>query len=152
MTSFLPTFPETSVSLGSLFIRHDLTKQSATIYLKAWFLWHVDTAQIAVANGVFHFVEPSGDLVGIRCNSIPREGDWEFVGPVRPGTVIQPKPYPFEQTSEVIRYAEVVNQRRDFERESLARRINTSREDTGESATAPDLPTDNKNSVGESHE
>ena len=71
MTSFLPTFPETSVSLGSLFIRHDLYEPSATIYLKAWFLWHVDTQQIAVANGVFHFVEPSGELVGIRCNSIP---------------------------------------------------------------------------------
>ena len=83
MTSFLPTFPETSVSLGSLFIRHDLFKPSVTVYLKAWFLWHVDTQQTEVANGVFHFVEPSGNLVGIRCNSIPQPGDYDFVGPLQ---------------------------------------------------------------------
>ena len=149
MTTFLPNSPETSVSQGSLFIRHDLFNQSVTVYLKAWFLWHVDTQQTEVANGVFHFVEPSGNLAGIRCNSIPQEGDWDFVGPVRPGTVIQPKPYPFDQTSEVISDAGVAEQRRHFERESLARVINTSREDADKSADAPELPAENKNRVGE---
>ena len=84
MTTFLPAFPETSVSLGSLFIRHDLFKPGVTVYLKAWSLWHLDTQQTEVAHGVFHFIEPSGDLVGIRCNSIPQPGDYDFVGPLQP--------------------------------------------------------------------
>ena len=140
MTTFLPAFPETSVSQGSLFIRHDLFKPSVTVYLKAWFLWHVDTDQIEIANGVFHFIEPSGNLAGIRCNSIPQEGDWDFVGPVRPGTVIRTKPYPYGQTTDASGDAGVAGQRRHFERESLARMINTNREDADKSAKDPDLP------------
>ena len=149
MTTFLPNSPETSVSQGSLFIRHDLFNQSVTVYLKAWFLWHVDTQQTEVANGVFHFIEPSGNLAGIRCNSIPQEGDWDFVGPVRPGTVIQTKPYPYGQTTDASGDAEVAEQRRHFERESLARTINASREYAEKSAKEPNLPTENKNGVGE---
>ncbi|MEN8214743.1 MAG: hypothetical protein ABFR19_10315 [Pseudomonadota bacterium] len=70
MSKFLPIFPETSLSLGSLYVRHDLVTQSITVYLKAWHLWDLDTRQIEIAAGVYHFVEPDGDLVGIRSCSI----------------------------------------------------------------------------------
>ncbi|MBG7602947.1 MAG: hypothetical protein IZT60_10430, partial [Gammaproteobacteria bacterium] len=55
----------------------------------------------------------------------------------------------FDQSSGVISDAEVAEQRRHFERESLARVINTSREDADKSADAPELPAENKNRVGE---
>ena len=59
------------------------------------------------------------------------------------------KPSPSGQMSGAISDVEAAEQRRYFERESLARRINTSREDAGEPAQAQKLPTVNKNRIGE---
>ena len=62
------------------------------------------------------------------------------------------KPSPSGQMSGAISDVEAAEQRRYFERESLVRRINTSRENAVESANAPDLPTENKNRIGDSHD
>ena len=48
------------------FVRIDLHCKSVTIAFTDWSNWHVDTAQVEVASGVIHFVEPDGRLVGIK--------------------------------------------------------------------------------------
>ena len=52
------------------FVRIDLHSKSVTTTFTDWFNWHVDTAQVEVARGVFHFVEPDGRLVGIKSVAI----------------------------------------------------------------------------------
>ena len=59
------------------------------------------------------------------------------------------KPSPSGQMPEASSDAGVAEQRRHFEREALARLINTSREDAGEVARMRDLTTENKNRIGE---
>ena len=70
MSKFLPTFPETSVSMGSLYVRHDLVDLSVTVYVKPWYLWDLDTQQVQVTTAVYHFVEPEGTLVGVKSFTI----------------------------------------------------------------------------------
>ena len=62
------------------------------------------------------------------------------------------KPSPSGQMPEASSDAGVAEQRRHFEREALARMINTTGEDAGESAKVRDLPTESKNRIGESHD
>ena len=69
MNNLLPTSPEVSSSLGTLHIRQDLTNHSVSIYFKHWNLWHVDTSQVEISKNVIHFVEPDGEIVGIKCFS-----------------------------------------------------------------------------------
>ena len=52
------------------FVRIDLHHKCVTTAFTNWFSWHVDTAQVEVASGVFHFVEPDGTLVGIKSCAI----------------------------------------------------------------------------------
>ena len=52
------------------------------------------------------------------------------------------KPHPTGKMPDASSDAGVAEQLRYFERESLARMINTSREDADESAKTPDLPTE----------
>ncbi len=59
------------------------------------------------------------------------------------------KPHPSGHTPEASSDAGVAEQRRHFEREALARMINTNRENGDESPKTPDLPAGNKNGVGE---
>ncbi len=59
------------------------------------------------------------------------------------------KPSPSGQMPEASSDAGAAGQRRHFEREALARMINTSREDADESAKTQDLPAENKNGIGE---
>jgi hypothetical protein len=66
MSQFLPISPETDVSLGSLYVRHDLVSQSVTIYLKPWVQWDLNTQEVNITTSIIHFVEPDGDLVGIK--------------------------------------------------------------------------------------
>ena len=66
MSTFLPISPETDISMGSLYVRHDLVSQCVTIYLKPWYLWDLDTQQVEIAPGIYYFVEPNGDLTGVK--------------------------------------------------------------------------------------
>lgn len=59
-------FLELCVDPDGLFVRIDLHHKSITTSFKEWISWHVDTAQVEVASGVFHFIEPNGSLVGIK--------------------------------------------------------------------------------------
>jgi hypothetical protein len=69
MSNLLPISPEVSTALGKLYIRQDLLIQSATIYFKAWYLWDVDTAQVQISSSLTHFIQPNGEIVGIKCFS-----------------------------------------------------------------------------------
>ncbi len=59
-------FMELCVDPDGLFVRIDLKGKSITTGFKDWFSWHVDTAQVEVTSRVYHFVEPDGNLVGIK--------------------------------------------------------------------------------------
>lgn len=59
-------FMELCVDPGKLFIRIDLHHKNITTGFKDWFAWHVDTAQVEVASRVYHFIEPDGNIVGIK--------------------------------------------------------------------------------------
>lgn len=59
-------FLELCVDPDGLFVRIDLHHKNITTGFKDWFSWHVDTAQLEIANGVYHFFEPDGNLVGIK--------------------------------------------------------------------------------------
>ena len=63
-------FLELWLDFNGHFIRIDLHSKSVTTAFTEWFSWHVDTAQVEVASGVFHFVEPNGKLVGIKSCAI----------------------------------------------------------------------------------
>ena len=52
------------------FVRIDLYNKSVTTAFTDWFSWHVDTTQVEVASGVYHFIEPNGNLVGIKSCAI----------------------------------------------------------------------------------
>ena len=54
------------------YVRIDLHSNSVTTAFTDWFNWHVDTVQVEVASGVFHFVQPDGTLVGIKSCAIER--------------------------------------------------------------------------------
>ena len=59
-------FMELCVDPDELFVRIDLYNKSVTTGFKEWLSWNVDTAQVEVASGVFHFVDPDGNLVGTK--------------------------------------------------------------------------------------
>ena len=58
-------FVETWLGSNGQYIRINLERKSITIGFSEWFSWHVDTAQMEVTKGVYYFVEPDGNVVGI---------------------------------------------------------------------------------------
>lgn len=54
------------IFLESIKVRVNLDQQAVTIGRGDWFTWDCGTQQVEIAPGVNHFIEPSGNLVGIR--------------------------------------------------------------------------------------
>lgn len=53
-------------TFGNLDMRQDLTDHAVTIYLKDWDSWDMDTKEVEINEMLIHFVETSGDVVGIK--------------------------------------------------------------------------------------
>ncbi len=66
MPSFVPQSPEIETSFGSLSIRQDLDNHSVTIGLKDFLTWDVDTEQVLISKTIIHFIQPDGELVGLK--------------------------------------------------------------------------------------
>ena len=58
--------PEMTSSFGSLATRQDLENYSITIGIKDFESWHLDTEQVQISNTVIHFIQPDGELVGLK--------------------------------------------------------------------------------------
>mgnify|MGYP001546118283 FL=1 len=63
-------FLELCIDPGRLFVRVDLRHKSITTGFKDWFSWHVDTVQQQIAQNIIHFIEPGGQVVGIKSFSL----------------------------------------------------------------------------------
>ena len=63
---FLPTFPELSVTMGDRHIRHNLIDHSVTLYIKDWTQWNESTQQVRISSTLWHFVQPDGEIVGLK--------------------------------------------------------------------------------------
>ena len=66
MSQFLPHSPEMISAFGNLSIRQDLINHSVTIGIKDWSLWDLDTEQIQFSKSIIHFIQPDGELVGLK--------------------------------------------------------------------------------------
>ncbi|GAA0406237.1 hypothetical protein GCM10009133_13600 [Cocleimonas flava] len=66
MSNFIQTKPEMSSAFGSLSMRQDLINHSVTIGLKDWSLWDLDTEQVQFSKSIIHFIQPDGELVGLK--------------------------------------------------------------------------------------
>ncbi len=52
--------------LASLAIRQDLLNFAVTIGIKDFSFWDLDTEQIQISETVIHFIQPDGELVGLK--------------------------------------------------------------------------------------
>lgn len=66
MSQFIPHSPEMIIALGNLSIRQDLINHAVTIGIKDWSLWDLDTEQIQFSKSIIHFIQPDGELVGLK--------------------------------------------------------------------------------------
>ena len=66
MSQFLPHSPEMITAFGNLSIRQDLINHAVTIGIKDWSLWDIDTQQIQFSESIIHFIQPDGELVGLK--------------------------------------------------------------------------------------
>jgi len=57
---------EICIVRDKLFVRIDLGQQNITTGFKEWFSWNVDTRQQQVSSNIIHFIEPGGQIVGIK--------------------------------------------------------------------------------------
>ena len=69
MKNLLPISPEVSTDLSNQHIRFDLINKSVSVYFKDWTLWAVDTSQVEITEFLIHFIQPDGEIVGIKCFS-----------------------------------------------------------------------------------
>ena len=72
MSQFIPHSPEMASSFGKLKIRQDLINYSITIGFKDFTDWHLDTIEVQISPTIIHFVEPDGELVGLKVFSARR--------------------------------------------------------------------------------
>jgi len=68
--SSLHEAPELDTSMGGLRSRTNLDDHSISIYLRNWSDWHWDTEQVSISPQVIHFVEPNGNIVGLKVFSV----------------------------------------------------------------------------------
>ena len=66
MSQFLPHSPEMITAFGNLSIRQDLINHSVTIGFKNFTDWDLDTEQIQFSKSIIHFIQPDGELVGLK--------------------------------------------------------------------------------------
>ena len=66
MSKFLPHSPEISTAFGNLSMRQDLINHSVTIGLRDYTDWHLDTEQVQISSSIIHFIQPDGELVGLK--------------------------------------------------------------------------------------
>lgn len=59
-------FPAIESSCGSLDMRQDLTDHAVTIYFRDWESWDMVTKEVEINELLIHFVESSGEVVGIK--------------------------------------------------------------------------------------
>ncbi len=64
--SAIQNFPTIEISAGDLHLRQSLNEHAITIYLKHWLCWDVDTREVQVSEQLIHFVEPNGEIVGLK--------------------------------------------------------------------------------------
>lgn len=70
MSQFIPHSPELDQAFGTLHLRQDLINQCITIGIKRFNDWDIDTKEVQISPTVIHFVQPDGELVGIKVLSI----------------------------------------------------------------------------------
>lgn len=68
-------FPSIESSLGNLNIHQNLDDFGTTIYFKDWMSWDVDTEEVSINKFLTHFVESSGEVVGIKVFGDPGTED-----------------------------------------------------------------------------
>lgn len=70
-------FIELRLNTKGCHVRISLGEGAMTTTFKDWFSWHVDTEQRQLAHNIIHFVEPNGEVVGIKTyptDSVPFRG------------------------------------------------------------------------------
>jgi len=66
MNQFIAHSPELIQDFGSLHLRQDLINQCITIGIKEFNDWDIDTKEVEISKTVIHFIEPDGELVGVK--------------------------------------------------------------------------------------
>ena len=66
MPQFIPLPPEIASSFGKLKLRQDLINYSITVGIKDFDEWDLDTEQVQISKTIIHFVQPNGELVGLK--------------------------------------------------------------------------------------
>lgn len=66
MSHFIQAKPEIFTNFGRLQLRQNLINHSVTIGIKNFSDWDEGTEQVKISKSVIHFIQPNGELVGLK--------------------------------------------------------------------------------------